>query len=386
MARGCRSLPKGIRLKNGMFEARFMIDGVSYYAYGHTIEDARKAAEDKKYEVRHGLYVKESKIRVDEWFDTWMKEYKESAVKYGTFHCYQDIFFHYINETIGSRLLSEIRPEHIQRIYNNLVKEGYSHKTISLTAIVLGGMFKQAYKNQMIQRNPVELATVPRNKKKKKDISVMTKEQQTIFLDYAKESPYRYFYMVAIGTGLRVGELRALEWSDIDYVKNCIHVTGTLKYRKGEGYFKDTPKTSTSCRDVPMIPEVVQALKAQRAEQMRQRLALGNLWKPEVGMDNFVFTGYYTYHGFGKNLCSNAINHDLTKIEEKIKEKHSDFPHITPHTLRHTFATRGLENGITPKVMQSILGHTSITMTLDIYSHVLPDTAETEIMKVSGMF
>ena len=214
----------------------------------------------------------------------------------------------------------------------------------------------------------------------------MTKDQQAVFIEYAKDSAYSHLYTVALGTGMRVGELRALEWSDIDYQKNVIHVNGTLKYCKGKGYFKDTPKTATSCRDIPMIPEVVKALKEQRSEQTRQRLELGTMWNPEKGMDNFVFTGYYTYHGFGKNLCSNAINHDLSKVEEQIKIKYPDFPHITPHTLRHTFATRGLENGIPPKVMQTILGHTSITMTLDIYSHVLPNTAAAEIMKVSGMF
>lgn len=380
-------LPKGISLrKDGVYQGRLQISGKRYSFYDKDLKSLKKVMQKKQLEAANGLFVQETKIKVNDWFESWLKEYKAASVKYGTLSGYRRVYKSYIADEIGKRRLPEVRPEHIQKIYNDLSKAGYSHKTISLSAIVLNGMFKQAFKNQMIVRNPVELASIPRNTKKKKEISVMTKEEQKIFLQYAKESAYCRIYTVALGTGLRVGEIRALEWSDIDYKNNVIHVTGTLKYSKDRGYFKDLPKTNTSFRDVPMIPEVVTAFKEQRAEQIRQRLQLGDLWRPESGMENFVFTGYYTYHGFGKNLCHGAINHDMAKIEERIKEEYPDFPHITPHTLRHTFATRGLENGIPPKVMQEILGHTSITMTLDIYSHVLPDTKAAEIMKVSGMF
>lgn len=380
-------LPKGISLrKDGLYQGRLQICGKRYTFYDRDLKTLKKIMQKKQLEAENGMFIQETKIKVNDWFETWLKEYKAASVKYGTLSGYRRVYKSYIAAEIGKRRLSEVRPEHVQKIYNDLSKAGYSHKTISLTAIVLNGMFKQAFKNQMIARNPVELASIPRNTKKKKGISVLSKEEQKIFLEYSKESAYCRIYIIALGTGLRVGEIRALEWADVDHEKNVIHVTGTLKYSKDRGYFKDLPKTNTSFRDIPMIPEVSTALREQKVDQMRQRFQLGEMWKPEKGMENFVFTGFYTYHGFGKNLCSNAINHDMAKIEGRIKADYPDFPHITPHTLRHTFATRGLENGIPPKVMQEILGHTSITMTLDIYSHVLPDTKAEEIMKVSGLF
>lgn len=381
-----KKLPEGFREKNNGYEARFTISGRRYSFVDTDLERLKQKVSDAKHDIKHGIYVPESALTVESWFNTWITEYKTNNVKYGTVSGYKRVFKNYIMQSIGKQRLTSVRPEHIQKIYNTLAAAGYSHKTICLTAIVLNGIFKQAYLNRIIKNNPVELTQKPRNMKKRKEISILTRDQQKIFLQYAKESAYSNLYIVALGTGLRVGELRALEWSDIDYRDNTIRVTGTMKYDKDRGYFKDLPKTGTSQRQIKMIPEVRAALKNQRAEQNRQRLQLGELWQPRPGFENYVFTGFYTYHGFGKNLCSNAINHDIKKILNRIRKEYPEYPNITPHTLRHTFATRGLENGIPPKVMQDILGHTSITMTLDIYSHVLPETQENEIMKISGMF
>lgn len=383
-----KELPKGITQRpDGRYMGRFTYSGERYTLYNIDLKKLIKEMNDLRYEVEHGLYAKESNVSVQSWFDTWMRDYKKGSVKYGTYTNYQKVYDLYIKKQFGKKKLCDIRPEHVQRLYNNLQSDGYSHKTISLVAIVLGGMFKQAYKNQMIQRNPVELATIPRSTgKRKKEISVLSKENQKIFREYAAESPYYKLYMVALGTGMRAGELRALEWKDIDFKEKIIHVTGTLKYIKGEGYRKDLPKTRTSERDIPMLNEVAVLLKHQKKEQAELKLSLGEKWKPEAGLENLVFTSGYHRIGFGVPISNGALNTDMEKIVQQIRTKHESFPDITPHTLRHTFATRGLENGIPPKVMQELLGHTSITMTLDIYSHVLPDTKALEIQKIANIF
>ena len=138
-------------------------------------------------------------------------------------------------------------------------------------AVVLGGMFKQAYRNQIIRKNPVELVTRPRKQTKRKDLRVLNREEQKIFLKYASDSLYCNVYQVALATGLRSGELRALEWEDIDFKNRNIHVTGTLKYHNGEGYRKDLPKTVSSDRVIPMIDEVYKILKQQRKEQAEKQ-------------------------------------------------------------------------------------------------------------------
>ena len=382
-----KELPKGIRQrKDGRYEARFTYNGESYTIYNMDLRILKKELQDRKYEVEHGLYSKESKVSVDSWYNTWMKEYKKNNVKYGTYKNYESVYELYIKKKIGKKALADIRPEHIQNIYNKLQADGYSHKTISLTAIVLGGMFKQAYKNQMIVKNPVELTTIPRNMKKKKDFRVMSAAEQKIFLQYADESPYHNLYIVAIGTGMRSGELRALEWKDIDFKNKIIHVSGTLKYVKGKGYIKDAPKTVSSEREIPMLDEVWKTLKSQKKAQTELKFSLGELWQPQPGLEDLVFPSQYHRKGFGIPIGQAALNADLNKITSRINADGITFESITPHTLRHTFATRGLENGIPPKVMQELLGHTSITMTLDIYSHVLPDTKAAELQKIANMF
>lgn len=382
-----KQLPKGIRQKkDGRYEGRFTYKGESYTFYSMDLKALKKEIQDKRYEVEHGIYAKETKVSVNSWFSTWMEEYKKNTVKYGTYSLYEKAYRLYVKTYIGRKNMADIRPEHIQAIYNKLQTEGYSSETIKLVSMVLNGMFKQAYKNQMILRNPVDFATAPRNKKKKKEFRVMSQEEQKIFLEYASRSLYYNLYIVALGTGMRSGELRALEWKDIDFKNKVIHVKGTLKYIKGEGYKKDTPKTATSQREIPMLDEVWNTLKRQRKEQRELKFALGDHWQPTPGLEDLVFPSQYHRKGFGIPIGQAAINDDMKKIVCDINQAGIEFESITPHTLRHTFATRGLENGIPPKVMQELLGHTSITMTLDIYSHVLPDTKAAELQKIANMF
>lgn len=340
---------------------------------------------DKRYEAEHGICVTETRISVNDWFEIWMREYKLNSVKYGTYQIYEQTYKLYIKPRIGKKRLSTVRTDQIQRIYNELNADGYTYKTINLVAAILGGMFKQAKRNQMIQYNPVEFASRPKKPGERKEIRVMSAEEQKIFLQYASGSLYYRVYRVALGTGMRSGELRALLWQDIDFENRVIHVTGTLKFHKGKGYVRDTPKTTTSKRDIPMLDEVFHLLKEQKKEQSKWRLLLGDKWQPAAGLENLVFTSQYHRKAFGIPIGDAALNIDLKAIVREINKAGIQFNSISPHTLRHTFATRGLENGIPPKVMQELLGHTSITMTLDIYSHVLPDTKAVELQKIAGI-
>ena len=278
--------------------------------------------------------------------------------------------------------MADVRSEHVQRLLNGMT-DMYSRSTVSLVKIILNSMFKQACKNRLILSNPVENTTMAKEKKMKK-IRVFTVEEQKLFLEHAQGSIYYGLYIAALGTGMRSGELRALQWNDIDFEKKRIFVNGTLKYiAKGgeEKYRIDTPKTESSRREIPMLDNVYLILKRHKTEQMKQKILLGELWKPQAGFESLVFTG-----AFGRCITDTALYEDMKKIVAKIRNAGYEFDNATPHTLRHTFATRGLENGIPPKVMQELLGHTSITMTLDIYSHVLPDTKAEEMKKLANMF
>lgn len=376
-----KPLPKGITLRpDGRYQGRFTYGGERYTLYGFNLKELQKQMQDMQYELEHGIYAKKEKISVNAWFETWIEEYKANSVKFGTLKSYQECFRNYIAPALGKRQLSDMRPEHIQKLFNDMIRKGYSRSTIGLTSVVLKGMFNQAVKNKIIRENPAALTTLPRERQKEEP-RVMSREEQTLFLQYAKTSRYYDLYKLALFTGMRAGELRALQWSDVDFKKSVIHVNGTLKYEKGNGYFRDSPKTATSQRDIPMLEGVSSLLKNRRKCQLEQRLLLGERWEEAEGLEGLVFA-----NEFGQPVSHDSLNVDIRKIVKRIKEEKSDFKHLTPHSLRHTFATRCIESGMEPNVLQKILGHSSLAMTMDLYAHVLPDTKADQLEKIANLF
>ena len=239
-----KKLPKGIRRrKSGLYEARFTYKGELYTLYNTNLKLLQSEIAEKRYEVEHGLYAKESNVTVDSWFYTWMEEYKKNSVKYGTYKVYLDEYKSHIKEPFGRKHLKDIRGEHIQKLFNDMARR-YSSTTINLVKVILSGMYTQAVRNGMVLRNPVKNTSVKKEKKKKK-IRVMSIEEQNLFMRYSKNSQFYDLYMVALGTGMRNGELRALQWADIDFDNKIIHVNGTLKYiaKAKVKYMIDEPKS-----------------------------------------------------------------------------------------------------------------------------------------------
>ncbi len=375
-----KKLPKGITLRaDGLYMGRF-----SYYGERHTLYDKdlkvlMKKMDDLRYELEHGLYAKESVITVNDWFHTWIKEYKKPTVKQGTVGVYEDTFDSYIKEPFGKKKLKDLRPEQIQNLYNTLYSQGFSRNTIELVSVVLSGMYKQAYKNQKIRMNPVPLATLPKMSERQ-ERRVLSKEEQEIFIQASKNHKYYYTFELALSTGMRSGEIRGLEWKDIDFQNKIIHVQGTLVQNK-YGFYKDSPKTQSSYRDIPMLDNVYTLLKERKKEQAEHKMLFASEWKPHEGLENLVVTTN-TGRPLGKAYLNNAID----TITRKIQKTRPDFKEFSIHSMRHTFATRCIENSMEPQVLKAILGHSKLSMTMDLYAHVLPDTKSMEIQKIAGLF
>ena len=367
-----RKLPKGIRQRSDTFEGRFTYQGKSYTVHGKTITETQKNMTDLKYKLEHGVYVSKKQITLNDWFETWMEEYKKNRIKRGTYENYKKNFYGIIKRrfNLGNVQLTDIRGEHIQKLYNDLVKEGYALSTIKIVSAVLNGCMQQALRNGLIERNPVKLAELPRQTEKATR-QAMTREQQALFMEYAKESYLYNFYAVMLRTGMRNGEMRGLKYTDIDKKKNVIRVQRTLKYIEGEGYYEDTPKTRTSKRDIPLTAATLQLLEEQR-----------KFWGFKVEkMDRYLFC-----NELGEPLSRARVRAETDRIVKRIRAAGHDFPHITPHVFRHTFATRAIEAGMQPQVLKTILGHSSLAMTMDLYSHVLPETRAEEMEKIANVF
>lgn len=375
-----KRLPKGIILrKDGRYMARFQYEGERYTLYDKNLKELLNKMDNMKYELKHGVYCKPKELTVTAWFDTWIEQYKSGTCKTSTIQTYRQSFEQYIKPILGKKKVTDIQPQMMQKIINDLYKKGFSKSRINIVYVVLCGMFEQAQRNKIIFSNPASALVFPKFRRiSPNDRRVMTIEEQKIFLEYAKESQYYNFYVVALATGMRINEITALQWTDIDWINKIIHVTGTLVYvRNNGGRYKDNPKTDSSRRDIPMISYVEELLKGMRKTQLETRILFGTQWKEEKGLENLVFT----YKGGGA-LWDTGVRVDIKKIIEKIHTAGIEFEPITPHTFRHTFATRGLEQGIPLKVMQSILGHSSLSMTSDLYSHVLPNTKAEEMKKL----
>ena len=375
-----KPLPRGIILRNdGRYMGRVKNMGETHTVYGTTLKETQKKLDALKYELEHGLYAKESDVTVDSWFHTWLNEYKMPSVKKGTIGVYQDTYDSYICKPFGKKRLKDIRPEQIQKLYNTLFNDGYSRNTIELVSVVLSGMYKQAYKNQLIIKNPVPLATLPKFSVHK-ERRVLTLDEQNLFLKHATGTKYDYVYELALSTGMRSGEMCGLEWQDVDFSNRIIHVKGTLVQNR-YGFYKDLPKTHSSFRDIPMLDNVYGLLKERRRKQMEQKIAIGTHWQPLDGLQNLVVTTET-----GRPLGKGYLNKEIAKIVKSLQEMDSEFSPLTVHTFRHTFATRCIENGMEPQVLKTILGHSKLSQTMDLYAHVLPNTKVLEMQKIANLF
>lgn len=367
-----KKLPTGIRKKSeNSYEVRVKHDGKTYYEYASTITEAKKKRVDLKYKLTHGTYIKPATYTFDEWFNFWIKNYKENSVKIGTIQTYKNYYNSCVKERFGDVKIDKIKGADIQAFYNDLTKKGRKLSTIKVVKAFMSSCLKQAVKDELIARNPFDATSLPRKAGDTMGRIAMTREEQELFMEYAKESFLYNLFAVMLRTGMRSGEARDLRWSDIDKKQNVIHVTRTLQYINGVGFIDDAPKTKTSIRDIPLTAEVLKLLENQK-----------NYWGFKVEkIDRYLFCD-----ADGNPINVHLLQAEIDKTVKRIYEDGKEFPRITSHVFRHTFATRAIEAGMQPQVLKTIMGHSSLAMTMDLYSHVLPDTKAEEMQKIANVF
>lgn len=391
-----QKLPPGItRRKDGRYQGRFTYNGKRYTLYDKNLRSLKKRLADAKYEAEHGYYCTGGQITLNNWYQTWLEEYKSVVVKNSTILLYTTSYERYIADALGNRKLQDIRTIHIQKLYNDLQKGGLSIGTIQIVHAVLFNIFKLALKNEILIKNPCVGAEIPREEKK--EPRVLTAAEQEIFLENIRGNYYEPLLKVALGTGLRIGELLGLTWDDIDFKTSTVSISRTLLYMKNRqtGHFCfqfQSPKSRSSKRTVPLIPSLAILLKEHKKYQHTQRIARGPFWTPLPNMDNLVFT---TKNGTPIQevyivKCLNAVTAKINRIEyqQALYENRDPVPfeRITPHTLRHSFATRAFENGLAPKTVQELLGHSNINLTMNLYTHVTHDVKVREMEKLYDLF
>lgn len=390
-----KRLPKGISIrKDGRYQARYTLNGERHTIYGKTQKEVERKLRDAQYEIDHGIYAKPDRITVDEWYQIWVKEYRESIVRESTLASYRHYYRH-IGDVAGKMKMQAVRPEHLQRILNQMSQEGYSVGYIGKIRALMNLFFSQAYLNGIIAMNPAERTVLARDEKPENiHKRALAEQEQKKFLEHAgREKPFHadIFYL-GFSTGMRIGEITALEWRDIDFKNMEIHINGTMINLAGSELHKGPAKTGSSRRTVPMLPEIGRRLKRHKAEQAKLRMKLGDKWEPARGLENLVFTsitGRPLWRASVAKFIREIIDGMNREEEAAAKREHRKpdvMEYFCPHAMRHTFATRALERGIPPKVVQSYLGHSGIDVTMNIYTHVTAELGKEEIRKIENQF
>jgi integrase len=316
-----------------------------------------------------GVAVEPAKVTLEEYIERWLAEVAKQRVSERVFRDYRKVMARHVYPELGTKRLSQLRPLDIQALVNDMSQRGIT-RTTRYMHMILNQALKQAVKWGMIPRNPAELVDLP--KERRNEMRVLSEEEAKRFLDAAAFDPYYALFALLITSGLRPGEAYGLKWDDVDLHTGKIRVQRSLERRDNQWYLKE-PKTPQSRRTVPLPPDVVEALKGYRVEQAQRKLKAG----PDYHEYGFVFTsqnGEPIYH------------HNLVRRHFKPILKAAGLSEeIRLYDLRHTCATLLLLAGENPKIVSERLGHSSVTMTLDRYSHVLPDMQKSAADKLQRM-
>ena len=293
---------------------------------------------------------------VAQYFVHWLETIKPTT-RFNTWARYEQYIRLYLAPSLGGIALSKLTPQHVQALYSAKLTEGYAVTTIAHLHSVVHHGLDVALRLGLVQRNVSELVDAPPIQRAQ--TAPLSLAQVRALLSAAASDRLEALYVVAITTGMRQGELFALKWQDVDETSPSVYVRATLQSTHAGLVFYQ-PKTPRSRRKITLTSFAVKALRRHRARQLEERLARGPSWQE---MD-LVFTNME-----GGALRKSNVLHDSFKP----LLKRAGLPAIRFHDLRHTAATLMLLQGIHPKVVSEMLGHASISITLDLYSHVLPN-------------
>jgi integrase len=291
-----------------------------------------------------------------EYLERWLKDYAEPNLSPRGFERYQGIVTKHLVPDFGSIPIIKLRPEHIQKHYTAKLNEGLSSRTIRYHHAVIHKALQTAVKWGLVVQNVADGVDMPRIHHN--EMQTWDEEDVTRFLEVAKVSPYYALFYTALFTGMRRSELLALRWQDIDLIFSQIYVNRSLHQLKDGSYVFTEPKSARSRRTIALSPSAILALREHREKQALERAMLGTPLRD----GDLVFSNLGS-----KPLRPNTITRAWTMLASRAGVKV-----IRLHDARHTHASLMLKQGVHPKIVQERLGHASIQMTLDTYSHVAP--------------
>jgi|SRR4030095_5235345 integrase len=334
-----------------------------------TKKNAQKYVTAKLRDKDLGINIEPASESLDKYLEKWLQSVVRSRVREATFDDYKYLLDRYVSPALGAIKLCDIRSIEIQKVYGDMLDEKeLSARTVRMTHAVLSSAMKQAVRWHMLARNPCEFVDLPRMARK--EMQALSPEEAGRFLEAAKEDKLGIVLSFALATGMRPEEYLALKWSDLDLHAGNATVRRTLIWRKGGGWYFSEPKTSRSRRTIPLPISLVSALTDHRRKQGESRLKKGS----DYQNNELVFA---TSEGT-PILLRNLVRRHFRPVLTSAKLAQS----LRLYDLRHSCATLLLSAGENPKVVSERLGHASIVLTLDTYSHVLPSMQQAATEKL----
>lgn len=370
-------LPAGMRKKdNGTFESRFTIDGKRYSVYGKSVNECRAKEATRRQEIEANTYKPGKELSLAEYYEKW-EEHHKSSVKASTTYSQHKRFYmaacvaiDKAGAQLGDVKLGKIEPTHLRTVQKALA-ETLAASTVNSCMGVLRMILQAATNERLITWNPaaaLENLKITETPVVETIHRALTREETARFLKAARASWYYNFYEFLLTTGTRAGEAAALMPGDIE--REEIHIKRTLTRTEDGSYtIGDDTKTAAGRREIPMNKRAADAIRDQRAINAA-------VFGPPASLDPTKRLIFRTPQG-------EIIRAYNTSRDIAIICKAAGLERFTAHAFRDTFATRCIEAGMQPKTLQVIMGHSNISITLNLYTHVMQETKREQLAAVS---
>lgn len=366
-----KSLPKGFRYikdRPGLIEYRFTYEGSRRSVTGDTVTKCYAAADELRAKLREHMKVSAQNLTFEKYTEEWLEALEHTTRKATRFSYKKKLKS--INAEIGSIKLVDLDRRDIVRMQSKFAKQYATSTTnyyISLTRQILN----VAIADRIIVFNPCNgVKALPRKEKKATQTihRALTTQEQEVFFRYAADSWYYEIFSFMVLTGCRVGEVGALHWEDVDAKSGMIHIQGTVTQEDYTEMAIGPTKTEAGYRDIPLTDALKKILASQKK---RISTCVGLKY---LAPDQRVFYSELDHEAL---LTDSAANHAIDAVLKKLNKDGTNevkITHFTSHAFRDTFATRCIEQGMEANTLKTLLGHTKIAMTMDLYAQVLKDT------------
>ena len=305
--------------------------------------------------LKQGIYIKDNKITLSQFIDRFMEDIGAHTLRPKTIDSYWFLINKHIKPEIGDLRLTQLRPDHLQSLYSKKLDEDLSKRTVQYIHAIIRRILNQAVKWDLIIRNPTDAVTPPVPAKKAP--VTLSEDQVRIFLESVKDHRWYPIYVLAVATGMREGEILGLRWQDVDLNQGVVSVNQTVENISGHLSIGQ-PKSDNAHRTIPLPVFALGVLKGMETHE------------------GLLFTT-----STGKPVSPrNVLRHFQLTLERL------GLPKVTFHSLRHLHATYLLRQNIHPKIVQERLGHSSIALTLDVYSHIIPTLQKEAAEKINDIF